>query len=295
ARYTRDVYALSPYSNPRIRAVTRAGRFPPPLKRVVYIIRENRTYDQVLGDVERGNGDRALALFNDTITPNAHALARRWVLFDNFYVDGEVSADGHEWTDRAFANDYNQKTWPQIYSDRREWDLTSGEDLANRRGSYLWDAARTQGLWVVNFGEGTLSESDAPDAATNIRTNLPGLKAITVSNYPGFVLDIPDTTRARRRAPLGAARRVALRAPRRRGQHVLHDELGVAYHRRDPSPRPAEPVRRRGDAAVERLHVAPRRRGVCPSAEHLAAGRTQPQRVPLAHSGSRSRSGGRGG
>src|SRR2546425_1840028 len=197
ANYTKDVYALSPYSNARLRGSADRLTVRAPIRHVVYVIRENRTYDQVLGDVRQGNGDRSLAIFNDSVTPNAHAIARRWVLFDNFYVDGEVSADGHEWTDRAFANDYNEKTWPQIYSDRRAWDLTSGEDVANGRGSYLWDAARKQGLWVVNFGEGTLSESDAPDAATNIRTNLPGLKEITVSNYPGFVLDIPDTTRAR--------------------------------------------------------------------------------------------------
>src|SRR6266705_2349566 len=173
ARYTREVYALSPYSNPRLRAVTRTGRFPLPLKRVVYIIRENRTYDQVLGDVERGNGDRALALFNDTITPNAHALARRWVLFDNFYVDGEISADGHEWTDRAFANDYNEKTWPQINSHGRPWVMTSGEDVVNPRDAYLWDAARKKALWVVNFGELTESGERDPTAATRARTNIP--------------------------------------------------------------------------------------------------------------------------
>src|SRR5207245_847257 len=89
------------------------------LKHVVYIILENRTYDQVFGDVARGNGDARLAIFDNAVTPNAHAIAGRWVLFDNFYVNGEVSADGHEWTDRAFASDYNEKTWPQIDSNRR--------------------------------------------------------------------------------------------------------------------------------------------------------------------------------
>src|SRR5437667_267534 len=112
ARYTREVYALSPYSNARIRPTVRASDRPTEVKHVVYIIRENRTYDQVFGDVSEGNGDPSLAIFNDSITPNAHAIARRWVLFDNFYVDGVVSADGHEWSDRAFANDYNEKTWP---------------------------------------------------------------------------------------------------------------------------------------------------------------------------------------
>ncbi len=197
ARYTPQVRELSPYSNAALRPPVRPSAFPSQLKHVVYIIKENRTYDQVLGDVERGNGDRALAIFNDSITPNAHALARRWVLFDNFYVNGDVSADGHEWTDAAFANDYNEKTWPQIYSDRRQWDLTSGEDLANRRDAYLWDAARRRGLWVVNFGEMTESDERDSSAATHPHTNILGLQGVTAANYPGFVLSVPDTTRAR--------------------------------------------------------------------------------------------------
>jgi len=196
-RYTHEVYALSPFSNPRLRPPTRPADRPPELKHVVYVIRENRTYDQVFGDVLRGNGDARLAIFDNAVTPNAHAIAGRWVLFDNFYVNGEVSADGHEWTDRAFASDYNEKTWPQIYSNRRQWDLTSGEDLANPGGTYLWDAAVRQKLWVVNFGEMTESDDEDSTAPHSARTNIPGLKAITATNYPGFVLAIPDTTRAR--------------------------------------------------------------------------------------------------
>ena len=200
SRYTQRVYALSPYSNARLRgavsdrprpAGSPLGSARPPIRHVVYVIRENRTYDQVFGDLPQGNGDAALAIFNDSVTPNAHAIARRWVLFDNFYVDGEVSADGHEWSTRAFANDYNEKTWPQVYSDRRAWDFTSGEDLANRAESYLWDAAKRKGLWVVNFGEMTTDEADT------IRTNIAGLKGITADRYPGFVMSIPDTVRAR--------------------------------------------------------------------------------------------------
>jgi len=190
AGYTARVYALSPYSNARLRGRAAQQSARPPIRHVVYVIRENRTYDQVFGDVAEGNGDPTLAIFNDSVTPNAHAIARRWVLFDNFYVDGEVSADGHEWSTRAFANDYNQKTWPQVYSDRRDWDLTSGEDLANRAESYLWDAAKRKGLWVVNFGEMTTDEPDT------IRTNIKGLKGITADRYPGFVMSIPDTVRA---------------------------------------------------------------------------------------------------
>src|SRR5216110_1905928 len=197
ARYTREAYALSPYSNPGLRPSVRPSDRPTQVRHVVYIIRENRTYDQVFGDLPQGNGDPSLAIFNDSVTPNAHAIARRWVLFDNFYVDGEVSADGHEWTDRAFAGDYNEKTWTQIYSRRRKWDLTNGEDLATPRDAYLWDAAKRKGLWVVNFGELTESDDEDWSATRRARTNIPGLKDITVPEYPGFVLGIADTTRAR--------------------------------------------------------------------------------------------------
>src|SRR5213596_4385968 len=192
-RYTREVYALSPYSNARLRGVA-PDRLTarPPVRHVVYIIRENRTYDQVLGDLPQGNGDPHLAIFNDSITPNAHAIARRFVLFDNFYVDGEVSADGHDWSDRAFAGDYNEKKWPHIYSNRRKWDLTNGEDLATPRDAYLWDAAKRKGLWVVNFGEFT----DA-DSAHHYESKISGLKGITAPNYPGWDLAVADTTRAR--------------------------------------------------------------------------------------------------
>jgi YVTN family beta-propeller protein len=191
ARHTARVLALSPYTNAAIRAPVRAAA--PPIHHVVYVIRENRTYDQVFGDVAAGDGDAGLAIFNDSVTPNAHAITRRWVLFDNFYVDGEVSADGHEWTDRAFAGDYNEKTWPAIYSDRRGWDLTDGEDLENPAGRYLWDAARKKGLWMVNFGE--MVEGEARDSVYH--TNIAGLRGVTDPHYPSFILDIPDTVRAR--------------------------------------------------------------------------------------------------
>ena len=189
ASATATVLSLSPYSNPGLRA---APPDLPAIHHVVYIIRENRTYDQVLGDVKRGNGDAKLAIFNDSVTPNAHALTSHFVLFDNFYVDGEVSADGHEWTDRAFAGEYNEKTWPAVYSSRRDWDLDDGSDLANPHGAYLWDAARRAGLWTVNFGEAVHTDSSGRHVSS-----MPGLQGITVPEFPGFELDIRDTTRAR--------------------------------------------------------------------------------------------------
>ncbi|HEX4633887.1 MAG TPA: hypothetical protein VH163_08650 [Gemmatimonadales bacterium] len=189
ASSTARVTSLSPYSNPGLR---QAPPNLPGVHHVVYVIRENRTYDQVFGDVKRGNGDAKLAIFNDSVTPNAHAITGRFVLFDNFYVDGEVSADGHEWTDRAFAGEYNEKTWPAVYSNRRDWDLDDGSDLANPRGAYLWDAARRAGLWTVNFGEAVHPDSNGRHVST-----LPGLQGITVPEFPGFELNIRDTTRAR--------------------------------------------------------------------------------------------------
>ena len=88
---------------------------PSPIKHCIYIIKENRTYDQVFGDMKEGNGDPDLCLFPEKITPNHHKLAREFVLLDNFYVDGEVSADGHEWTMGAYATDFVEKVWPLSY------------------------------------------------------------------------------------------------------------------------------------------------------------------------------------
>src|SRR5215831_1360556 len=92
-----------------------AARRYPPFKHVIYIIKENRTYDQVLGDMREGNGDANLCLFPEKVTPNHHKLARQFVLLDNFYVDGEVSADGHQWSMGAYATDFVEKVWPLTY------------------------------------------------------------------------------------------------------------------------------------------------------------------------------------
>jgi hypothetical protein len=82
------------------------------------IIKENRTYDQVLGDMPQGNGDTSLCIFGAKITPNLHAVANEFALLDNFYVDAEVSADGHNWSMAAYATDFIEKTWPTSYGGR---------------------------------------------------------------------------------------------------------------------------------------------------------------------------------
>ena len=103
--------SAAPQDNP----IPRKLGEPTPIKYCIYIIKENRTYDQVLGDMPQGNGDPTLCLFPERITPNHHQLAREFVLLDNFYVESEVSADGHEWTMGAYATDFVEKMWPLSY------------------------------------------------------------------------------------------------------------------------------------------------------------------------------------
>src|SRR5206468_1524318 len=129
---------------------------PSPIKHVFYIIRENRTYDQILGDLDRGNGAPALALFGETVTPNAHALAREFVTLDNFYVNAEVSYDGHAFSTGAYATDIVQKFWPVNYGGRGAAYLSEGGgenrnaygNVAAPLNGYIWDSAVRAGKTV---------------------------------------------------------------------------------------------------------------------------------------------------
>ena len=152
-----------------------------PIKHVIYIIKENRTYDQVLGDVKIGNGDAALTLFGRGVTPNQHALAEKFVLLDNFYVCAEVSPDGWNWSTSGFAEEYTQRTVPENYSERhnsarptaRSYDyegenrgeavsLSGKPDVAQSPGGYLWDDAAKHGLTYRNYGSYLAYPSDQP-------------------------------------------------------------------------------------------------------------------------------------
>jgi hypothetical protein len=137
------------------------------IKHVVYIIRENRTYDQVFGDVQRGNGDRNLVLFGAKITPNAHRLAEQYVLFDNFYANGEVSVDGHEWCDYAYATDYTQRFWMYNYSGRGE--LAQDGRMRRLPGASLWELAGRFGFDYRNYGEGRDRPSEALRALSSLK------------------------------------------------------------------------------------------------------------------------------
>ncbi len=121
------------------------------IKHVIYVIKENRTYDQVLGDEPRGNGDPSLCIFGEQVTPNAHKLASEFLLFDNFFADGECSQCGHQWTDAAYANDYCEKQWVLSYSRRSQ--IKSDLRLTSSPGEYIWTKARKSGLKARVYGE----------------------------------------------------------------------------------------------------------------------------------------------
>ena len=134
-----------------------------PIRHVIYVIKENRTYDEILGDLKEGNGDPNIALFGEPITPNQHALARQYILFDNFYVDGDVSADGHLWSTAAESTDYINKLWPAQYSHRlghfNIWgpayngDETHDRPMAAPESGWIWDAAQKAGISYRDYGE----------------------------------------------------------------------------------------------------------------------------------------------
>lgn len=193
--YTSQVYANTPFNN--IRTVTAEGEegnpIPrkqgekSPMKHVFYIIKENRTYDQVLGDVGRGNGDSSLTLFGKKITPNQHALAENYVLLDNFYVDAEVSADGHNWSMAAYATDVVEKTWPTSYGARGgTTNYEGGRPVTYPKDGFIWDYCQRAGISYRSYGE----------FGDYGKANIKSLQGHMCPKSPGFDMDIPDQVRA---------------------------------------------------------------------------------------------------
>ena len=196
AAWTRTALANSPYNDAKLLAPNTL----PPIEHVVYIVKENRSYDQVLGDMKEGNGDPSLVLFGENVTPNLHKLAREFVLLDNFYVNSDVSADGHNWSTAAIAPDYVQKLWPNSYAGRRKkYDYEEGDPAALPPAGYLWTNAATAGLSLRNFGymvENTAKP--APAGAEQIASvRDPVLAKVTNRYYRGFDLAYPDVERAK--------------------------------------------------------------------------------------------------
>jgi YVTN family beta-propeller protein len=182
----------------------------PPFEHVIYVIKENRTYDQVFGDVASGDGDTSLVFFPKADSPNHHAIAARFGLFDRFFVNAEVSADGHNWSTAAYGTDYLEKTVQSQYSNRGRPYQYEGASFGGGEGSpipdddpnapangYLWDLAHRAGITFRNYGEFVISgDADKDDPLPDgYRGDKPFLREHTNPDYPGFNLDIRDQHR----------------------------------------------------------------------------------------------------
>ncbi len=196
AVYSQEVYSDTPYTKTKETLSdgesgnpipVRVGD-PSPIKYVFYILKENRTYDQVLGDVSEGNGDTSLVLFGKKVTPNEHKLVHEFVLMDNFYVNGEVSADGHNWSMGAYATDYIEKHWPTNYSGRGgDYDSEGSRAIANNKGDYIWGLCKRSGVSYRTYGE----------FADNYKPNLKVLEGHYCPHFTSFDFSVMDTTRFR--------------------------------------------------------------------------------------------------
>jgi YVTN family beta-propeller protein len=166
-----------------------------PIRHVFFVLKENRTYDQILGDMREGNGDAALAWFGAKVTPNEHAVAARFGLYDNAYASGEVSASGHMWADAAFANDYIERFWPPLYGGRRAVDdLSSGDGPRVPGAGYLWESARRAHVSFRDYGE-LVDPGKAPGRPWV--ADVASLRGAIDPHYAGWDLDYSDLDRAR--------------------------------------------------------------------------------------------------
>ena len=182
AEYTAQVYRNCPYSDKLLESVPSSSKTAipakvgdkSPIRHIIYIIKENRTYDQVFGDMKEGNGDPSLVMFGEDITPNHHKLAREFVLLDNLYCNGQVSRDGHPWSTMAYHTDYIARDWTLTYSGRKGVDDDDEGNLSKAPSGYLWDACARKGLSYRSYGEYGRRVSE-PDGKFKMEGAVPGL------------------------------------------------------------------------------------------------------------------------
>jgi YVTN family beta-propeller protein len=195
--YTKQVYANTPFTDKvETKAAGVAGNPIPrkqgeksPIKHVFYIIKENRTYDQVMGDVPEGNGDTSLCIFGQKVTPNHHAVAKEFILLDNFYVDAEVSADGHNWSMAAYATDFVEKNWPTSYGGRGgSYDFEGTRKVAYPRDGFIWDYCKRAGVSYRTYGE-------FAEGGEKPKANIKSLEGHFCLQSPGFDMNIKDVKR----------------------------------------------------------------------------------------------------
>ncbi|MBI3504580.1 MAG: bifunctional YncE family protein/alkaline phosphatase family protein [Proteobacteria bacterium] len=200
------------------RAVPERPGEPSRIEHVVYIIKENRTYDQVLGDIGKGASDPSLTMYGRAVTPNAHALAEQFVLLDHFFASGGNSADGHQWLTQANETEYPY--WPLYYG--RTYPSEGNDPLAYSAGGFLWEAAQAKGRSVAVFGEYAPAPSDSlPGVRARLleqfrdsqphrpaffrdvlgrmystKSEIPSLDKVLVREYPGWTQEVPDVVKA---------------------------------------------------------------------------------------------------
>mgnify|MGYP005834691153 CR=1 FL=1 len=205
--WTGTVLRNSPYSEIKLRDAgalpggpvpARPGE-PSPIQHVVYIVKENRTYDQVLGDLGIGNGDPTLTLFGEAVAPNHRQLAREFVLLDNFYVNADVSADGHNWSAAAIAPAYVQRMWPNSYGGRRRtYDYEGAERAAQPPAGYIWNNVLAAGLTLRNYGwwVDLVPLAQVTGGVHVARVRDPALAPHTANTFRGYDLAYRDIDRA---------------------------------------------------------------------------------------------------
>lgn len=213
AKYSKTAYECSPLMKDEgVRSENVAADNPipkklgekSPIKYVIYVIKENRTYDQVFGDMKEGNGEAELCLFPEAVTPNHHKLAREYVLLDNIYVDGEVSADGHEWSMGAYATDFVEKMWPLSYRGSPKgtfgYPAEGNMDAAARpAGGYIWDRAQEAKVTYRSYGEWITNGTKKADGTYNpSKASVKTLEGHFDPEFRGYDLDYPDVKRAER-------------------------------------------------------------------------------------------------
>ena len=205
-KWTKDAYAVSPLredERPNLQALAKSSIIPSrvgeacPIKHCFYIIKENRTYDQVFGDMKQGNGDSNLCIFPESVTPNHHALAKEFVLLDNFYVESEVSADGHEWSMAAYATDFVERVWPLNYRGGKGkigYTSEGGYEIAFPSSGYIWDKCKKSNVSYYSFGE--FIQNGAKDMPGKAR--VAALEGHFDPLYRSYDLEYADVDRAKR-------------------------------------------------------------------------------------------------
>ena len=202
AGYTKQVMANSPYNDSLLQEarspiapsiIPREVGAGSPITHVIYIIKENRTYDQEFGDLPNANGDPRLAIFGRKVTPNQHALAQDFVTLDNLYCDGEVSFDGHSWSNSAYATDFNEKLWPPGYADITGDVSPSAANIPS--AGHLWDLARRKGLTYRSYGEYATRASDGKTMEASATRGADALWGHVAKDYRGFGARDADNVR----------------------------------------------------------------------------------------------------